>query len=330
MGPGRLKRKGQILKTTIIIPNYNGINFLKKCLESATKSTAFASIVVVDNGSVDGSKEWLAGAYPDIRIISFSENQGFCRAVNVGIEAADTPYVFLLNNDTTIAPDCIARLEAAMEADERIFSVGAKMISMQNPELTDTAGDLYSAFGWAYAIGKGRPQARYRKRREVFSSCAGAALYRRSALMQTGLFDEAHFAYLEDVDLGYRARIAGWRNITEPAAVVQHAGSGSTGSRYNAFKISHSSRNNVYLIYKNMPALQLALNLPFLLAGFGIKLAFFAAKGFGGVYAKGLWEGVKLSASCAGRKNKVRFEWKNFGNYCKIQLELWVNLFRRI
>lgn len=303
---------------------------MEKCLESAAKSTVSASIIVVDNGSKDGSRELLAASYPQVRVIPFSENRGFCEAVNAGIEAAETPYVFLLNNDTAIEPDCVERLEAAMETDESIFSVGAKMVSMQNPELTDTAGDLYSAFGWAYAIGKGKPQSRYQKRREVFSNCAGAALYRRSALMQTGLLDESHFAYLEDVDLGYRARIAGWRNITEPAAVVYHAGSGSTGSRYNAFKISHSSRNNVYLIYKNMPVLQLLLNLPFLLAGFGIKLAFFAAKGFGGIYAKGLWEGVCLSASEAGRKKKVRFEWKNFGNYCKIQVELWVNLFRRM
>ena len=109
-------------------------------------------------------------------------------------------------------------------------------------------------------------------------------MYRKDYLERTGLFDEAHFAYLEDVDLGYRARIAGFYNVMEPAAVVYHAGSGFSGSRYNAFKISHSSRNNVYLIYKNMPLFQLVLNAPFLLAGFGIKILFFARKGFGGIY----------------------------------------------
>lgn len=318
------------MKTTVIIPNFNGKKFLENCLESATKSTVPASVIIVDNGSTDGSREWLAEKYPDIGLIAFPENRGFCEAVNAGIEACDTPYVFLLNNDTVIEPDCIARLEEAMERDENIFSVGAKMLTMQDPGIVDTAGDLYSAFGWAYAIGKGKPAGRYRKRRDVFSNCAGACLYRKALLDRTGLFDAAHFAYLEDVDLGYRARIAGYRNAAEPAAVVYHAGSGFSGSRYNAFKISHSSRNNVYLIYKNMPALQLLLNLPFLLAGFGIKLLFFARKGFGALYAKGLWEGVKLCISPEGRKKKVRFVWKNFGNYCKIQLELWVNLFRRL
>lgn len=317
------------MKTTIIIPNYNGKNFLRKCLESATKSTVSASILVVDNGSADGSIQWLANVYPSVRVIAFPENRGFCAAVNAGIEAADTPYVFLLNNDTTIEPDCVERLEAVMEADSRIFSVGAKMLSMQRHSLVDSAGDLYSAFGWAYAIGKDKPSCRYTKRRQVFSNSAGAALYRKEYLKKTGLFDEAHFAYLEDVDIGYRAKIAGYRNVTEPAAIVYHAGSGSTGSRHNTFKIAHSSRNNVYLIYKNMPLFQLLLNLPFLLAGFLVKLLFFAKKGYGKVYAKGLLSGAALCVSENGRKRKVHFCWKNAVHYAKIQLELWINLFRR-
>lgn len=137
------------MKTTVIIPNYNGIDFLKNCLESTTKSSVPASVIVVDNGSGDGSREWVKENYPRVKVIAFPENRGFCAAVNAGIRAAETPYVFLLNNDTTVEPDCIQRLEAAMDGTQRIFSVGAKMLSMQNPELVDTAGDLYSAFGWA-------------------------------------------------------------------------------------------------------------------------------------------------------------------------------------
>ncbi len=317
------------MKTTVIIPNYNGIDFLKNCLESATKSAVPASIIVVDNGSSDESREWVKENCPEAQLIAFPENRGFCAAVNAGILAARTPYVFLLNNDTTIEPDCIGRLESAMESADGIFSVGAKMLSMREPELVDTAGDLYSAFGWAYAVGKGKESARYRKRRAVFSNCGGAVLYRKDYLERTGLFDENHFAYLEDVDLGYRARILGYRNVVEPAAVVYHAGSGFSGSRYNAFKIAHSSRNNVYLIYKNMPLLQLLINAPFLLAGFGIKYLFFVKKGFGKLYREGLAQGVALCRSPEGKKRKVRFAWKNIGHYAKIQLELWANLFRR-
>lgn len=318
------------MKTTVVIPNYNGKNFLENCLNSATKSTVCASIIVVDNGSDDGSLELLAEEFPQVKVISFPENRGFCSAVNAGIEAAKTPYVFLLNNDTTIEPDCIERLEQAMERDGRIFSVGAKMLSMHNPEILDGAGDLYSAFGWAYAIGKGKPAARYAKPMKVFSNSAGAALYRKDMLEKTGFFDENHFAYLEDVDIGYRGRIEGFWNVTEPSAIVYHAGSGSTGSRYNAFKVRHSARNNVYLIYKNMPFFQLVLNLPFLIAGFLIKQLFFIKKGFGGLYFQSLAEGIRLCMSEEGRRRKVRFSWKNLPYYLRIQLELWANLFRRL
>ena len=318
------------MKTTIVIPNYNGKKFLKNCLDSAAKSTVCVSVIVVDNGSCDGSLELLAQEFPQVQVISFPENRGFCSAVNAGIEAAKTPYVFLLNNDTTIEPDCVENLEKAMERDGRIFSVGAKMLSMHEPELLDGAGDLYSAFGWAYAIGKGKPAARYEKPMKVFSNSAGAALYRKEMLKKTGLFDENHFAYLEDVDIGYRGRIAGFFNVTEPSAIVYHAGSGSTGSRYNEFKVRHSARNNVYLIYKNMPVFQLILNLPFLLAGFLIKQLFFIRKGFGGLYFKSLAEGVRLCMSEEGRSRKVPFSWKNLPFYLRIQLELWCNLFRRL
>ncbi len=314
------------MKTTIVIPNYNGIDFLKNCLESATKSTVCASIIVVDNGSSDQSLAWLSQNRPDVKVIAFPTNQGFCAAVNAGICAADTPYVFLLNNDTTIEPDCIKRLEDAMEEEADIFSVGAKMLSMREPLLVDGAGDLYCACGFARAIGKGKPQSRYVRRRDVFSNCAGAALYKKELFDKIGLFDETHFAYLEDVDVGYRARIFGYRNVIEPAAVVYHVGSGSTGSRHNAFKVTYSSRNNVYLAYKNMPFFQLLLNLPLLLAGFLVKFLFFCTKGLGKTYAAGLWQGIKLCMSQKGRAHKVPFRCKNLGHYAKIQWELWRNL----
>ena len=149
------------MKTTVVIPNYNGKHFLQDCLDSLLQSTVEIAVIVVDNGSTDGSVSWIQEHFPQVKLICFSENKGFCTAVNTGIEAAATPYVFLLNNDTKTDRFCLERLERAMEADEKIFSVGAKMLSMKEPELVDTAGDLYSAFGWAYAIGKGRPSSNY-------------------------------------------------------------------------------------------------------------------------------------------------------------------------
>ena len=217
-----------------------------------------------------------------------------------------------------------------MEREKKLFSVSARMVDLKNPEIMDGAGDLYSALGWAYAIGKGKPAARYEKSRSVFSACAGAALYRKSALERTGAFDELHFAYLEDVDIGYRARILGFANAYEPSAVVLHAGSATSGSRYNEFKIRYSARNNVYLIYKNMPALQILLNSPFLLAGFAVKFLFFLKKGYGRIYAQGFREGFALCASPEGRAGRVRFKGSNLGNYIRIQAQLWINVLRAI
>ena len=126
---------------------------------------------------------------------------------------------------------------------------------------------------------------------KIFASCGGAAIYRTELVKQLGGFDEEHFAYLEDIDLGYRAQIAGYENWYLPKAVVYHVGSGTSGSRYNQFKIRYSSRNNVYMLYKNMPLLQILLNLPFLVLGFTVKLIFFASKKYGREYAAGIKNG---------------------------------------
>lgn len=318
------------MKTTVVIPNFNGKIYLNACLESLQGAAEGEyAVLVVDNGSSDKSAEEAAERFPWLEMVSFPENRGFCAAVNEGIRRCRTPYVFLLNNDTVVRPGAIAALERRMDADPALFSLSACMVEMADPVRMDGAGDLYSALGWAYALGKGKPAERFRDFRYVFSACAGAALYRMEYLAVTGLFDEAHFAYLEDVDLGWRGRILGYRNGFEPAAVVLHAGSGSTGSRYNAFKITHSARNNIYLLYKNMPAVQLLLNLPFLLAGFGIKALFFARRGFGGLYLKALGEGLGMCRTGEAKKKKIRFKWNRLGYYSKIQLELWLNLFRR-
>lgn len=325
-------------KISVIIPNYNGIKYLRGCLESLyaqEPGTPKFDILVVDNASGDGSMEQ-AGvlveqrasssiATPGTRFIFLERNTGFCHAVNVGIRETDADYIVLLNNDTLVKPGFIKSLYEAIKKDDRIFSVSARMLMWDRPELLDDAGDRYTVLGWAYAVGKGRPKAACDRPGSIFSSCGGAAIYRRSILEQIGLFDELHFAYLEDLDLGYRARINGYINRYEPGAEVLHFGSASTGSRYNKFKTRLAAANNVYVVYKNMPLLQLLWNLPFLALGFGIKWLFFCRKKMGGIYLKGFLEGVGRCLSPEGRARKVPFSPKNFGNYFKIQLELYLN-----
>ncbi|MGN1147704.1 MAG: glycosyltransferase family 2 protein [Lachnospiraceae bacterium] len=317
------------MKVTVVIPNYNGMKYLKDCMEALDAQTYPAHILIVDNASTDGSVQWIKENYPLAELICLPENTGFCGAVNVGIRNAKTPYVILLNNDTKVKSGFIKELVEAIETSERIFSVSAQMLDMKNEEILDNAGDLYCALGWAYARGKGKKAVDYGKPARIFSACGGAAIYRRSVFEKIGYFDEMHFAYLEDVDIGWRARIYGYENRYEPKARVLHAGSGVSGSRYNKFKANLSSTNSVYIIGKNMPVLQLVINLPFLIAGFLIKTLFFARKGMGIIYFKGCLKGVKRCFSEEGRERKVRFQIANLGNYCRIQVALWYNILRR-
>ena len=317
------------MKTTVVIPNYNGKNYLEDCLPSIRKGTTRPAVIVVDNGSTDGSVAFLKEQFPEVKCIALRENLGFSAAVNIGIENADTEFVFLLNNDTVVSADAVEKLEKAMECEPKAFSMAAKMLNMKEPEKIDSAGDFYCALGWAFARGKDKSSNCYERKDRIFSSCAGAALYRKAVLTKLGGFDEAHFAYLEDIDICYRASLYGFRNYYIPEAVVYHAGSGSSGSRYNEFKVRLSARNSIYLVYKNMPILQILLNLPFLFLGFLIKTLFFVKKGFGRIYLRGLCQGFWMCFAKDGKAHKIKFTFRNIGNYCYIQLQLWVNMFRR-
>ncbi len=313
-------------EVTVIIPNYRGEKFIADCLSSLlSQSRNDFDIIVVDNASGDGSTDIIEKDFPSVKLIALQDNYGFSRAVNEGIKASDTPFVILLNNDTRVEKDFVERLLLAIKEDERIFSVSSKMLQMTAPDRIDGAGDLYSAFGWAFARGKDRRAEAFNKPCDIFAACGGASIYRRSILDEIGWFDEFHFAYLEDVDIGYRARIMGYRNVYEPGARVYHYGSGVSGSRYNDFKVRLSARNNMYIIMKNMPAPQIILNLPFLLTGFGLKALFFIFRGYGRAYLSGIKRGYLLCRE--GRKFPYSSE--NFGNYVRIQLELLINLFRR-
>lgn len=312
-------------KVSVVIPNYNGIAFIESCLHALLKDAPGAEILVVDNGSRDGSRELVRERFPEVKVLALEKNYGFCRAANEGMKKASSPYVILLNNDTEVLPGFTDALVSALQLEPRAFSAGAKMIQLHHQEKIDDAGNFYCALGWAFARGKDKSVEYYEEPDEIFAACGGAVIYRKAILEQIGYLDEAHFAYLEDIDLGWRAKIAGFKNIYAPGAKVLHVGSGTSGSRYNDFKVSLSSQNSVYLAYKNMPALQLFLNLPLLLAGFGIKYLFFLKKGFGKTYRKGLKKGISMCQ----REKKVKFCWKNLPSYGKIQIELWINIGKR-
>ncbi len=156
--------------------------------------------------------------------------------------------------------------------------------------------------------------------------CAGAAIYRRELFDRVGYFDEQHFAYLEDVDIGFRANILGYRNYYLPKAVAYHIGSASSGVRYNEFKVKLAARNSVYVYYKNLPTLQLLLNAPFIAAGHIIKYLFFKKKGLDKLYIKGIAEGYKTLDKVV----KVPYDSGNLNHYIWIQISMFSGIWNLI
>ncbi len=313
----------------VIIPNYNGQKYLTDCLKSLRKQTYRGfKVIMVDNGSTDGSISLVQRDFPEVEVIALPDNTGFANAVNVGIKATQAEYVFLLNNDTICEEGVIAALVGALDKKPAVFSVQAKMLQIKEPHLIDDAGDYYCALGWAFAPSKDKDNSKYSKRINVTSACAGAAMYRRQVFEEIGYFDEEHFCYLEDVDVGYRARLYGYSNVMEPGAIVYHVGSASSGSRHNAFKVELTAANNLYLIYKNMNALQIIINLPLFLTGVIIKHVFYMKKGLGKAHLKGLSKG--FSKIITNSDKRVTFGGRQIANSFLMQLELWVNCIRRL
>lgn len=317
------------MKVSVVTPNYNGKDFLYAYFESLIKnSNEIGEVIIVDNGSRDGSQEFIRNYrekvdFP-IVLIENSQNLGFAEAVNQGISKARYDYIFSLNNDTVVEKSAILELLNLLNTEERIFSVSSKMVQFNNPELIDDAGDDYTLLAYTKKRGNNQNLNKFIEVSEVFSSCAGAALYRKDLLEELGGFDSEFFAYMEDVDLGYRARINGYKNLFCPNAIVYHMGSATTGSQYNEFKVRLAARNNVWVVYKNLPIPQKIVNILFLFLGFLIKYVFFLKKGFGPIYLNGLKEGLRTR----NKIKKVEFKSKNWKNYFKIEYELIKNTFK--
>lgn len=308
----------------ILIPNYNGLHFMEDCMKALQKQNMEYDLLVVDNASTDGSVEYLKKN--QIPAIFSDTNLGFAGGVNLGLRQMKNPYIILLNNDTKVFPDFVERLYRAIRKSDDIFSVNPMMIQMLHPEYIDDAGDGLNILGFAYQRGVGEKINGYTKQREIFSACAGASMYRRDVLEEISYFDEMHFAYLEDIDVGFKARLLGYRNLYEPSAKVYHYGSGTSGSKYNAFKVRLAARNYIYLHYKNLSNVQILLHFLPLLTGILIKYLFFVKKGFAKEYIEGLEEGLATCRQCkrfVDRKLKMK-------SLLKVETWLWGGFFEYI
>lgn len=237
---------------SIVIPNWNGSRFLPVCLAALQRQTyPNVEVIIVDNASSDGSQELLKHEYPWVRLVELPENRGFTGACNAGMQAARGEYVSLLNNDTEADPGWVAAVVDAFERHPEIGSVASKMLLFDRRDHIHTAGDYFTRSGRAGNRGVWQPDGdAFNHEQYVFSACGGSSAYRKTLLNQVGLLDDDFFFSLEDVDLGWRAQLAGWRCLYTPAAIVYHhlsaTGGGVTASYYDG-------RNLIYVLVKDYP-----------------------------------------------------------------------------
>jgi len=257
------------LELTVAIANHNGRALLEAMLPSlALQSLRPSRIVVVDDCSKDDSVEYLRAHWPQVRLVCLPARGGVTAALNACLQAADTELVGLFNNDMELAPECLSELVAELDRHPQIGSVTPKMLDFSDRSVLDGAGDALNWRGGGTRRGHDeRDVGQYDRREEVFGPCGGAALYRRRALDAVGAFDEAYYAYYEDIDWAFRAQLLGIRCRYVPSAVLYHRGSATLGRGMSEFNGYHLWRNPIWLIAKCYPASTLLRHAPALLRG---------------------------------------------------------------
>ena len=276
------------MSTTVIIVNWNSGELLAECLRRLKAQTHQpARILVVDNASTDSSLINAGKLAENVTVLQMNTNLGFAAGSNLALAECGTEFVALLNPDAFPEPDWLEHLLAAARANPEAAAFGSRQLCHDNPEILDGTGDIYHISGLAWREHYGmQQQGQDLEAREIFSPCAAAVLYRRQALADAGGFDEDFFCYLEDVDLGFRLRLAGHKAMYAPYAVVHHVGSASTGGELNDFAVYHGFRNPVWVFIKNMPGALFWLLLPLHIALNLASILLFSIRGQGVVILK--------------------------------------------
>ena len=280
-------------RISVIVLNCNGRPWLPGCLDALAAQAAAPSfeVIVVDNGSSDGSAAFVASAYPDVRVIALDANAGFAGGNNAGARAARGEWLAFLNNDTIADSAWLARLDAAASARPAYSLVASRIVFLHDPDRIDSAGDGYFRAGGAFKTGHGRRAGEFTASAEVFGACGAAFLIRRGLFTALGGFDERFFMVYEDVDLSYRARLAGHRCWYAADAIVRHAGSGTLGA-VSANAVFYGQRNLEWTWLKNTPRpLLLRTALPHVLYSLS-GILHYARAGLAGAAIRGKWAAV--------------------------------------
>jgi len=279
---------------SVIILNYDGRQWLPVCLDAlaAQRDAPEFETILVDNGSSDGSVDFVRTTYPHVRVIETGTNLGFAAGNNAGVSDAHSAWLAFLNNDTQAEPTWLAQLAREAEAHPECALITSRLVYMDDPSIADSAGDGYLRAGGAFKHGHGAPVSAFASSHEVFGACGGAFMIRRDAFEALGGFDPRFFMLYEDVDLSYRARLRGMRVWYAASAIVRHAGSGSLGTVSPA-AVFYGQRNLEWTWIKNTPrSLLLATAVPhaiYALAG----LLHYIRIGRGGAALRGKWAAVR-------------------------------------
>lgn len=239
----------------VVVPNWNGKNELKDCLDSLLHQTQTAEIIVVDNGSTDGSVECIETDYPSVTLLKEPKNRGFAGGVNMGIRYAlekNMRYIALFNNDAIAEKMWLEKLLKTLEKNQKIGIATSKLVSSDKTHI-DTTGEAYTLWGLPFPRGRGEKTLdAYDEETNVFGATGGASLYRASLFEDIGLFDEKFFAYYEDIDISFRAQLRGWQIQYEPSAIAYHK-IGATSGKIPGFTTYQTMKNLPMLFWKNTP-----------------------------------------------------------------------------
>lgn len=293
-------------KIGVVVVNWNAGGLLAECIAAVRKQTVCPDrIVVVDNGSTDDSLREVEEDRKGVEVVRLGRNAGFAEANNIAVRTIDDcRWVVLLNPDAFPAPDCLEKLLAAAARYPDCSFFGGLLLKSEDPRRVDGTGDVYHVSGahWRGSHGKVLSE-RDRVPGEIFAPCAAAALYRRDAFLEVGGFDESFFCYAEDIDLGFRLRLAGHRCRFVPDAVVYHVGSAITGRRSD-FTVYHAHRNLVWAYVKNMPGPLFWLYLPQHLLLNLVSILWYGLRGRGRVILRSKRDAIKGLATI-WRQRKV-------------------------
>jgi GT2 family glycosyltransferase len=238
-----------------IIPNWNGKESIGDAIESLQAQQPQPQIVVVENGSVDGSADYISQKYPGISLLQQPKNLGFAGGVNVGIRYAlenGAELIALFNNDAVADKNWLKHLVAAAKEHPQAGIITGKFVDIDNT-LMDSTGDIYTTWGLPFPRGRGEAVSnKYDHDNWVFGATGGASLYSAEMLKMVGLFDEDFFAYYEDIDISFRAQLAGWKVYYQPTAIAYHQ-IGATSAKIKGFTTYQASKNLPMILWKNVP-----------------------------------------------------------------------------